>query len=36
MEYGILISLTFVIGGYFGSKLAISLPDQIIKGVLVL
>ena len=30
-EYAILISLTFVIGGYFGSKLAISLPDQIIK-----
>ena len=30
-EYAIIIALTFVIGGYFGSKLAISLPDQIIR-----
>ncbi len=30
-EYAIVIALTFVIGGYFGSKLAVSLPDQIIK-----
>ena len=32
-EYAIIIALTFVIGGYFGSKLAISLPDQIIRKV---
>ena len=32
-EYAIIIALTFVVGGYFGSKLAISLPEQIIRKV---
>ena len=30
-EYAAIIALTFVVGGYFGSKLAVSLSDQIIK-----
>ena len=32
-EYAVVIALTFVIGGYFGSKLAISLPDQTVRKV---
>ena len=32
-EYAIVIALTFVVGGYFGSKLSISLPDQTLRRV---
>ena len=38
-EYAAVIALTFVVGGYFGSKLSISLPDQTVRrvfGVLML
>ena len=32
-EYAAVIALTFVVGGYFGSKLAISLPEQTVRKV---
>ena len=32
-EYAVVIALAFVVGGYFGSKLAISLPDQTVRKV---
>ena len=32
-EYAAVIALTFVVGGYFGSKLAISLPAQTVRKV---
>ncbi len=32
-EYAAVMALTFVVGGYFGSKLSISLPDQIVRKV---
>ena len=32
-EYEAVIALTFVVGGYFGSKLAISLPAQTVRKV---
>ncbi|MDC0249324.1 sulfite exporter TauE/SafE family protein [Flavobacteriales bacterium] len=32
-EYAAVIALTFVVGGYFGSTLAISLPDQTVRRV---
>ena len=32
-EYAAVMALTFVVGGYFGSKLAISLPDQTVRRV---
>ena len=32
-EYAAVMALTFVMGGYFGSKLAISLPDQTVRKV---
>ena len=32
-EYAAVMALTFVVGGYFGSKLAISLPDQTVRKV---
>ena len=32
-EYAAVIALTFVVGGYFGSKLAISLPNQTVRKV---
>ena len=32
-EYAAVIALTFVIGGYFGSKLSLSLPPQTVKRV---
>ena len=32
-EYAAVIALTFVVGGYFGSKLSISLPDQTVRKV---
>ena len=33
MKYAIIIALAFIIGGYFGSKWAIALPDVIVKRV---
>ena len=30
-EYAAIIALTFVVGGYFGSKISISLTDQTVK-----
>jgi uncharacterized protein len=30
-NYGIIISLAFVIGGYFGSKLSLKLSPQLVK-----
>ncbi len=39
MKYAILLMVFFVIGSYYGSKLAIHLPDKILKqafGVLLL
>lgn len=38
-KYGIIIALAFVIGGYFGSKLALKLSPALVKiifGVLML
>ena len=38
-EYAAVIALAFVVGGYFGSKLSISLPAQTVRkvfGVLML
>ena len=32
-EYAAVIALTFVVGGYFGSKLAISLSAQTVRKV---
>ena len=32
-EYAAVIALAFVVGGYFGSKLSLSLPDQTIRKV---
>ena len=32
-EYAAVMALTFVVGGYFGSKLSISLPNQIVRKV---
>ena len=32
-EYAAVIALTFVIGGYFGSKLAVSLPEHLVRRV---
>ena len=32
-EYAAVIALAFVVGGYFGSKLSISLPDQTVRKV---
>ena len=32
-EYAAIIALTFVVGVYFGSKLAISLPEQTVRKV---
>lgn len=39
ITYGIVIAIAFVVGGYFGSKLAIRLSDSVVKlifGVLML
>ena len=38
-EYSVVIALAFVIGGYFGSKISIGLPDQTVRrlfGVVML
>ena len=32
-EYAVVVALTFVIGGYFGSKLSLSLPPQTVRRV---
>jgi len=32
-EYASIIALTFVLGGYLGSKLSISLPDQMVRRI---
>ena len=32
-EYAVVIALTFVIGGYLGSKLSLSLPTQTVRRV---
>jgi len=32
-EYAAVMALTFVVGGYFGSKLSINLPDQTVRKV---
>ena len=32
-EYAAVMALTFVVGGYFGSKLAISLPEQTVRKI---
>jgi len=32
-EYAIVIAFTFVIGGYLGSKLSLSLPPQMIRRI---
>ena len=39
ITYGIVIAIAFIVGGYFGSKLAIRLSDSVVKlifGVLML
>ncbi len=33
VKYAAIIALTFLIGGYFGSKLAIALPEAIVKKI---
>ena len=32
-EYAVVIALTFVVGGYLGSKLSLSLPPQTVRRV---
>ena len=32
-EYAIVIAFTFVIGGYLGSKLSLSLPPQMVRRI---
>ena len=32
-EYALVIALTFVVGGYFGSRLSLSLPPQTVRRV---
>ncbi|MFT5822835.1 MAG: putative membrane protein YfcA [Crocinitomix sp.] len=33
ITYGVVIAIAFIIGGYFGSKLAIRLSDSVVKLV---
>ena len=33
IKYAIIIAITFIIGSYFGSKLAVYLPDQVSKKI---
>lgn len=33
IKYAVVIALAFILGGWFGSKLAIALPDAIVKKV---
>ena len=30
-EYACIIAITFIVGGYFGSKISLSLPPQVIR-----
>tara|TARA_B100000768_G_C11027674_1_gene268752 strand:- start:189 stop:557 length:369 start_codon:yes stop_codon:yes gene_type:complete len=32
-EYAVVIAFTFVIGGYLGSKLSLSLPPQMVRRI---
>lgn len=32
-EYAVIIALTFVVGGYFGSKISLNLNPEIVKKV---
>lgn len=32
-KYGLIVALTFVVGGYFGSKLALRIPVYVVKIV---
>ena len=31
--YALIIALSFMVGGYFGSKIALNLPEQLMKKV---
>jgi uncharacterized protein len=31
--YAVIIAVSFMIGGYFGSKIALSLPEQLMKKI---
>jgi uncharacterized protein len=31
--YAVIIAVTFMVGGYFGSKIALSLPEQLMKRI---
>jgi uncharacterized protein len=31
--YAVIIAVTFMIGGFFGSKLALALPEQLMKKI---
>jgi uncharacterized membrane protein YfcA len=33
IKYALVIALAFIVGGWFGSKLAISLPDVLMKKI---
>ena len=33
VKYAAIIAVTFLVGGYFGSKLAIALPEAVVKKV---
>jgi uncharacterized protein len=33
IKYAIIIAITFVVGSYFGSLLAVHLPDQVSKKI---
>ena len=33
IKYAIIIAITFIIGSYFGSLLAVHLPDQVSKRI---
>ena len=32
-EYAVIIALTFVVGGYFGSKISLNLNPEIVKKI---
>ena len=32
-EYASIIAITFIVGGYFGSKISLSLPPQVIRRI---
>jgi len=31
--YAVIIAISFMVGGYFGSKLALTLPEQLMKKI---